>query len=194
MALLSRIWCWRARMRNAVIVPTRWDSPSHFHTTLYPARARRWTCNAISNWSDGNLTKRFFTCSSQPPLVLSNPPSLKVVISSNVKYKNTIGSHCQGGSETAEFHKKLRNTNWQPLQPSFLHFVGTFEQQPWFTLGRSLPLKIDSFFSFCIQVLTRFISATYFLITLSEAVAWELGKESSFPKNLRSESGDWKGN
>lgn len=51
----------------------------------------------------------------------------------------------QEGSETAEFHKELRNANWQLLQPSFLHFVGKFEEHLRFTLGRLSPLLIDSF-------------------------------------------------
>lgn len=141
MALLSHIRC-SQRIRNTVIVSTRWDSPFHFHATFVP-----YSEFAPPNRGVADLWN-VFTCSSQPRLVPSNLPSLKEVIRSNTQYKKhnllRLSVCVQKGRETAEFHKELGSANWRLLQPSFLHFLAKREQHLRFTLERLSPLLIDS--------------------------------------------------
>lgn len=100
MALLSYIRC-SQHILGTVIVSTRWDLPSHFYATFvsYRERAPLKLWYIALDWGV-EIQWNVFTCYSQPCLVLSNLPSLKEVIRSNMQYKNTIYSHCQPWDKT----------------------------------------------------------------------------------------------
>lgn len=123
MALLSYIQC-SQHILSTVIVSTRWDLPSHFYTTFvsYSECAPLKLWYIALDWGVENQWNVFYLLFSATSvcLVLSNLPSLKEVIRSNMQYKNTICSHCQHRDETnllsiysgkvigtVEFHKGL---------------------------------------------------------------------------------------
>lgn len=123
MALLSYIRC-SQHILNTVIVSPRWDLPSHFHTTfvLYSECVPLKLWCIAPDWGVEKSVKCFYLLFSATSvcLVLSNLPSLKEVIRSNMQYKNTICSHCQPrdetilfsihsgkATETVEFHRGL---------------------------------------------------------------------------------------
>lgn len=125
-------------------------------------------CTWLRSWKSVKCFYLLFSATSVC-LVLSNLPSLKEVIRSNMQYKNTICSYCQPWDETnllsiysdkvietVKFHRGLRSTNWRLLPLWGLYSVHCRKSRIWgFILGatqvflwqlkikRLLPLLID---------------------------------------------------
>lgn len=106
-------------------------------------------CTWLRSWESVECFYLLFSATSGC-LVLSNLPSLKEVIRSNMQYKNTICSHCQPWDETnllsiysgkvietVEFHKGLGKLIDDCLfcGAHILHLIATLEQVWGFILG-----------------------------------------------------------
>lgn len=165
MALLSYSRCTR-RILNTVIVSTGWDLPSHFYATFasYSGCAPLKVaihCTWLRSWTSAGC---FFTCYSQPhqrALRFSNLPSLKEVIRSNMRDRNTVCSRCQPRDETNSLSvysgkvietwisQALRSTNW------WLLFLQGFCLVPCRKIGAGFVVLLKGVLKFFIWHLKR---------------------------------------